>query len=105
MSIKPVDFQVMLPKTPEVSRIHNETTQRNIAAQQSQASDLQNKAESATRQVYSQEKSQQAAIRDKQERKQGESGERKKKKDGKKEEALKENAGPGYTTSRIDIRL
>ena len=104
MSIKPIDFQVMLPKTPEVSKIHNDQAQRNIAAQQSQASTVQNRAENNLKQVYSKDKSQQAAIRKKQEKGQQGSGEKKKKQNGK-PTSEKEMTEYGSKTTTIDIRL
>lgn len=108
MSIKPVDFQVMLPKTAEISKIHSDEQNKNQAVHQQQAVNTQHKAEDSLRQVHSQEKAQEARIREKQEK---EKREQKKKE----EEEEKKDSSPNYnknkklemnnSTSRIDIRL
>ena len=97
MSIKPVDFQVMLPKTGEVSKIHSDEHQKSDALQQQQASLNQNKTETNLRQVHSQEKTQDAKIREKQER---ERQERRKKKNG-----GNKDSGSKDQRKTIDIRL
>lgn len=104
MSIKPIDFQVILPKTPEISKIHNDQTQKNISAQQSQASAVQNRAENNVKQVHSRDKSQEALIREKQEK--DRQGNKDKDKKPKVKKALKdqETAG-GSRSGTIDIRL
>lgn len=105
MSIKPIDFQVMLPKTPEVSKLHNDQTQRNIAAQQAQAETVQSKAENSMRQVYSKDKSQHATIQEKQEKRQQGNSDKKKKQNGKAPSEKDQTRMSGTTTSTIDIRL
>lgn len=102
MSIKPVDFQVMIPKTVEVSKVSNDEAQRNHSAQQQQTSSMQHKVDSSLNQVYSQTKPQNARInerqkdntRDKDKKKKGKSGE-------KDEESLKDS----MQTSTIDIKI
>lgn len=103
MSIKPIDFQVMLPKTSEVSKIHSDEQHRGLLFQQQQAATVQSKAEANIRQVHSQEKPQQAGIREKQEKDKGGKKEEKKKSKGNygvKKETLTENK-----TSYIDIKI
>ncbi|MCX7842621.1 MAG: hypothetical protein N2489_06055 [Clostridia bacterium] len=103
MSIKPVDFQVMLPKTAEVAKMANDEQHRNHALQQQTYNNTQHKVDDNLRQVYAQEKTSEPGIREKQE----------KKRENKKEEKKKNSAN--YTknkkltadeqSSTIDIRL
>lgn len=104
MSIKPVDFQVMLPRTMEVAKVHNEVEHKNQALLKQQASLIQHKAENNLKQVYTQENAQEARIREKQEK---ERRERKKEDKKKKQGENKSNIDTksGERTSTIDIRL
>ena len=103
MSIKPVDFQVMLPKTSEISKIHNDDQHKNQLLQQQQAVTVQNKAEDQLRQVYSQDKANEARIREKQE-KNREKNKKEKKKNNGNYGGSKEIQSDGQT-STIDIKL
>lgn len=106
MSIKPIDFQVMLPKTSEASNLYNDRQHRHNALQQQQAITVQNKAENSLKQVNAQDKAHEGKIKEKQEKNGN------KKRDGK-----KGNTGSGkdsrenkdfhstVRTSTIDIRL
>jgi hypothetical protein len=95
MSIKPVDFQVMLPKTSEVSKISSDDQHRNTALQQMQSQSTQNKSELNLRQVHSQDKTPEARIKEKQEKNQ----------DGRKEKKKNKQNNNSDNTSTIDIRL
>jgi hypothetical protein len=96
MSIKPVDFQVMLPKTSEVSRQSSDDQHRNLSLLQMQSQSTQNKSELNLRQVHSQDKTPEARIKEKQEKNQG----------GRKEEKKKNKKDNNSdNTSTIDIRL
>ena len=103
MPIKPVDFQVMLPKTLEVSKIHQDEVHKNQAIQQQQTAANQLKTEEHLQQVYSQDKAHEGKIREKQEKDQRDPDGKKKKKKG--------NYGTGKEikeeeqASTIDIRL
>ncbi|MCX7922403.1 MAG: hypothetical protein N3B21_10405 [Clostridia bacterium] len=99
MSIKPIDFQVMIPKTSEVSKIHSEEQQRNQSAQQHQQSVVQQKADLNLRQVHSQDKVNNAGIKEKQEKGQ------QNKKDDKRKNKRNNAKSSGNETSTIDIRL
>ena len=102
MSIKPVDLQVMVPRTTEISKSSSNERDRNAAMQQRQASVVQNKADGSIKQVYSQEKSSGAVIREKQEKsRQDKHDNKKQKKDG--SNAKDEIGITGSST--IDIRL
>jgi len=93
MSIKPIDFQVMLPKTAEVSKTVNDNHQKVLVMHQNTANNLQHKAESEVRTVHSQEKATGPQIKEKKDR------EKKNKKDNKKNKPKNDNE------SIIDIRL
>lgn len=103
MSIKPIDFQVMLPKTTEVSKIHNDERNKGVLLQQQQAATVQNNAEANIRQVHTQEKAQEARIREKQEKDKGNRKEEKKKNKGNYDN--KKETDVELKTSFIDIRL
>lgn len=102
MSIKPVDFQIIVPRTTEISRISSEDMQKNLALQQQQTYSMQHKVENNLTQVYSQEKAQEARIRDKEEKNREGRKENKKKEDNKTGE---KKFGSGERTNIIDIRL
>lgn len=104
MSIKPVDLQVMIPKTPEVSRISSEFNEKSVAHQQQQSASVQNKVENDLRQVYSQESTQNTAIREKQEKNRGRK-KKKSRKDDKRKNSEREKTNLEVQTSTIDIRL
>jgi len=93
MSIKPIDFQVMLPKTAEVSKSINDNQQKNLMMHQNTADSLQQKSESEVKTVHSQEKATGPKIKDNKDR------EKKNKKDNKK------NKQKNDSDSIIDIRL
>mgnify|MGYP000109072249 CR=1 FL=1 len=105
MSIKPVDLQVMVPKSNEISRIHNEQQQKNTAAQQQQASNVEHTADENLRQVHSQENAQQAKIKEKQGRNSGKDKSKKEKKKKKVSYSKDKKANDEIKTSTIDIRL
>lgn len=96
MSIKPVDFQVMIPRTMEVARTSSDENQRNFAMQHQQAASAQHNAESTLKQVYSQKRPQEAGIS---RREKDNSGRERKKKGG--SEERKKN----LQTSTIDIKV
>lgn len=104
MSIKPIDFQVAIPRTMEASKISSNDANKNLAMQQQSADSVQHKAEDSLKQVYSRSKSEEAKINDKQKdnKKNG-------KKDGKKgkssEEDKKIDLNKEMQTSIIDIKI
>lgn len=107
MSIKPVDFQIMLPKTMEVAKLSNDEIHRNLTAQQQQAEATMHKAEDSLKQVYSRSKAQDARISEKQkessrkDQKRRETGGQ----SGKKEENSRNNTEDNVITSTIDIKI
>ena len=105
--IKPVDFQVLLPKTPEVSRIQSNEQHKGIAVQQQQTTSLQNIAENNLRQVYLPDKAYEVRIGEKQQerrRNQKENNKDKKEKD-KNSTKQKERHTKNRKDSIIDIKI
>jgi hypothetical protein len=102
MSIKPVDFQVMIPRTSEVSRISEAENHKSQVLLQQQAASTNQKVEHDLKQVYSQSKADEVRIRERQEKHQGD-GKKNKKKDAAQEEK-KRQSGDSHN-STIDIRL
>jgi hypothetical protein len=106
MAIKPVDFQVMIPRTMEASKISNDELQRNQSLQYQLAAAGQQEAEDSLKQVVSRPQAQNVRIAEKQsERRQG--GGKKKKQgqnpsdDSKRKERLRKEPG----SSIIDIKI
>ncbi len=97
MSIKPIDFQVMIPKAAEVSKTLNDDQQKNLGMNQNNADRLQHKLENEVKTVHSQQKASGPEIKNNKDR------EKKNKKDGKKQS--KNNSERNDKDSIIDIRL
>lgn len=103
MSIKPVDIQVMIPRTIEISKSSNDEAQKNHTILQQQAASVQQHAETSLKQVYSQKRPQDAGITERQKEK-GNNG----KHQNKKEKNI--NIGSkiikkSTQTSTIDIKI
>lgn len=107
MSIKPVDFQVMLPRTMEAAKLSNDETQRNLTAQQQQASATQHRAEDSLKQVYSRAHAHDVRISEKQ--KENRRNDKKKGKDGSHFDESEENSRSRFNkeikTSTIDLKV
>ena len=107
MSIKPVDFQIAIPRTMEAAKAVNDEIQRGLSNQQQQAAMTQNKAEDSLKQVYSRSQAQDVRIAEKQ--KENRSGNRKgKKSGGKTDENEADDSGKmkrPYSNSTIDIKI
>lgn len=108
LAIKPVDFQVMIPRTMEASRVINDETQRNQAMQYQQAANVQHRAEDSLKHVYARPQAQDARINEKQ-KDSRQNGGNKKKKNGRNveenESAGKNRLNNGIRTSTIDIKI
>lgn len=109
MSVKPVDFQIVIPRSVDAARTRSEELQKNEAVQQQQAAAVQNRAEDTLRQVCSRSKTEETRITERQRERGGQEEGRKKKEEGKKEDDRKDRNGKEYggtvTSSRIDIRI
>lgn len=78
MAIKPVDFQVVIPRTVEASKINNNETQRSQTLQYQLAAAGQQKTEVSLKQVVSKQQAQDVRIAEKQNNRR-QNGEKKKK--------------------------
>lgn len=103
MSIKPIDMQVMLPKTSEVSKIHSAEAYKNQVQQQQQAETTQHRVENSMRQVYSQDRTYEARIKEREEKRQGRDKNDESK--NKEKEKTKNDNEIGEVSSIIDIRI
>jgi len=105
--IKPVDFQVMIPRTLEAAKVSNDLAQKNHLQQQQQAAATQLRAEDSLRQVYSRSNAEQVRITDKQ--REGRSNDKGKKKKGQSGQQTDENENNRLNkeikTSTIDIKI
>ncbi|HEY8349325.1 MAG TPA: hypothetical protein VIM13_05815 [Clostridia bacterium] len=109
MSVKPVDFQIAIPRSVDAAKAVSDEIQKNAALQQQKAASVQNKAEDTLKQVYSRSKTEEVRITEKQ-KEQGRQGEsRKKKEEDKEKDSERKSSGKIYgskiTSSRIDIRI
>ena len=105
MSIKPVDFQVLIPRTMEASKTSNDEAQKNLATQQQQASSMQHKVDSSLNQVYSRSKSQNARINEKQKENSKDKEQKKKNSRDKADDKDEKSLNKGIQTSTIDIKI
>ncbi|NLL06686.1 MAG: hypothetical protein GX270_13080 [Clostridiaceae bacterium] len=101
MTIKPIDFQVQIPKTNEISKIQSDERHKNELVQQQQSASAQQKAQDSVNIVHSQEKTQQAKINEKQKK----GSKEKREKDNKKKNYNSDSSLEEEQTSIIDIRL
>ncbi len=108
MSVKPVDFQVMIPRTMDAAKLRSDELQKNLALQQQQQAALKDKAEDTLRQVYSKSQTHEARINEKQKEESRQQNE-KNKKDGREGKASEGNDGrkpdSAIRTSTIDIKI
>lgn len=101
MSIKPIDFQVQIPKTNEVSKIQSEIRHKNELIEQQQNTLNHQEAEDSVNLVHTKEKTQQSKINEKQNK-----DSKEKKEKGKKKRNYNNNSSlEEEQTSVIDIRL
>jgi len=66
VSIRPIDFQISVPRTLEISKTSSAEMQKNAALQQQQTIQTQKKTEQNLKQVYSRDKAENVAIRERQ---------------------------------------
>lgn len=102
MSIRPVDFQIMVPRTMDAAKASSNEAQRYISAQQQQTTATQNKAEDYTKLVHSQEQAQEVRISQKQKDNRSYNSKNKKKSNNEANTDLSENE---IKISTIDIKI
>ena len=104
MSLKPLDFQVMVPKANEISRIEAVNNQKDHAVRQQQALSVKSEAENKPKQVTKRSKAEDARINDYRQRKNNEKNSGKKKKKNKNMNES-DNRANEKGSVHIDIRL
>lgn len=67
MSVKPMDFQVMFPKTSELSKTYNDEANKNQAINQQQASSNRERIDNSLKQVVARENVRHGRVSEKQE--------------------------------------
>lgn len=108
MSVKPVDFQVMIPRSMDAAKMRSDELQKNLALQQQQSAAIRNREEDTLRQVYSNSQTHEGRINDKQREERRQQEERKKKNGGdgrKSDEKDGSKTGRPIRTSTIDIKI
>lgn len=83
MSIKPIDFQMVIPKTSEVSKMYNDDVNKNQAIQQQQQTANQTNIDNKLKQVVNRENVQNGRVKEKQEKDNQRQNEKKKKRQNK----------------------
>jgi hypothetical protein len=107
MAIKPVDFQIMIPRTMEAAKTSSDMNHRNITAQQQQTTATQHRAEGSLKQVYSRTQPQSAHVEEKQ--KEDSKKDKKGKRSGRQSNGSEQNDHDRpqneIMTSTIDIKI
>ncbi len=93
MSIKPMDFQVLYPKTTELSKTYNDEANKNQAVHQQQAETNRDRIDQSLKQVVARENVQHGRVNEKQPRENNKQNEKKK------------NQKNPENKSKIDIRI
>lgn len=68
MSVKPIDFQVMFPKTSELAKTYNDEANKNQAMHQQQAETNRERIDNSLKQVVARENVQRGRVNEKQEK-------------------------------------
>lgn len=105
MPIKPVDYQVMLPRTSEAARIQSDIRNRDHIINQHQSMEVSQKADESLKQVYSKDKAHETGIRDRQEKGRGQSHTNEKHAKNKKNHSELVEMEDEIKSTTIDIRL
>ena len=103
MPVNPVDMQIIVPKTTEMSKVSSEEQNKNQAMQQQQSMINKNKFEENLKQVYSKKDAQDVKIS--KEGKNAQEEEQKKKKKKKDKKDSKKRADKELRTSTIDVQI
>jgi hypothetical protein len=107
MSIRPVDYQMMMPKVNEIARVQNEQQHKVIANAQQQADNSVKQAEQNTKSVHSQDEANKVNNQEKQKGGKDQSKEKEEKEQKQKESkpAGKNDGLLPQERHTIDIRL
>ncbi|MHB8064769.1 MAG: hypothetical protein ACYDG2_19415 [Ruminiclostridium sp.] len=79
MSVKPMDFQVMFPKTSELSKTYSDEANKNQAIAQQQTEHNREKIDNSLKQVVARENVQHGRVNEKQEKDNSKQNDKKKK--------------------------
>jgi len=79
MSIKPMDFQVMFPKTSELSKTYSDEANKNQAITQQQTENNRERIDNSLKQVVARENVQHGRVNEKQEKDNSKQNDKKKK--------------------------
>lgn len=93
MSIKPMDFQVMFPKTSELSKVYNDEANKNQAAHQQQAETNRDRIDHNLKQVIARENVSNGRVDERQQ------------KDNTKQDKKKQQQKNTKNRTSIDIRI
>lgn len=104
MSIRPVDYQILMPKVNELAKTQNELHQKMVNQDLQQAKNMIKQADKDTESVHSQSEAQKTIITE-EERKKGREQEQSKKRKSEKEEDNEQNNQPARENRTIDIRI
>ncbi|MGE5473480.1 MAG: hypothetical protein ACM3UU_04585 [Ignavibacteriales bacterium] len=106
MSIKPVDFQMSIPKASEVSKVRGEENSKELVQQQVQAGSIQNKSENAMKQVQKRNQAEEARLREKQQKEENNrQGKRQEESNKENEEQNNMKYIAKQKTSRFDVKI
>lgn len=105
MSIKPIDFQVTVPRTADASKMSSDENQRSVIAHQQAASSVKDKVDKDLRQVEQKNTAQNIEIKEKNREEKNRRDNRKGKKGMRDEGDSSKNTTGEPRASRIDIRL
>jgi len=109
MSIRPLDFQILIPKSQEVSKIQNEIAEKNGIMQQAQLTTFKNQTENKMKQVQKKDKAWNVSITEKQEKENGSENRKRKKGDNPNEGDSQHSSntlhGEKMRSGSIDIRI
>ncbi|MGE4282178.1 MAG: hypothetical protein AB7G87_00505 [Clostridia bacterium] len=100
MTIKPIDFQISIPKTSEVSKIQNENNQRSNIHHQQASFAMQQQAEQDLKKVNAADKPFEGKIREKE--KEEQKSKNKKKFQHKRQDESSENDKPKEVRADLD---
>jgi len=105
MSVKPIDFQVMIPKTSEISKIQKDEQNKGLAMEQQQTVVNQKKSEDNVNLVHYREEAQNAKINVEEEKEKNQNENKRKKNRFKGRYGTKGEKEADEETGTIDIRL
>lgn len=105
MSIKPLDLQVMIPKTPELSKIHSEENNKVIVNQQNAVTSFQHQTEHQLKQVNSTDKAYEGKIKEKQKEEKGQGKQKNSNREPKDKKRKQQEKRKDTKGSTIDILI